>query len=223
MPDQRDERARELYNVGTARLTPTAIRTSRDLAPYIDHTLLKPDATRDDLIKLCDEAHKYGFAGVCVNLSNVALVKRLLEGSEVKPIAVVDFPLGAAMTSAKVFYGYVECDIREVVQAAQRPVKVILETGALTRDEKVIACALAKAAGAAFVKTSTGFGPGGATAEDVALMRAVVGDDVGVKASGGVRTTADAQKMIEAGANRLGTSASVAIVTGAVAPASGKY
>jgi deoxyribose-phosphate aldolase len=249
MPDQRDERARELYNVGTARLTPTAIRTSRDLAPYIDHTLLKPDATRDDLIKLCDEARKYGFAGVCVNLSNVALVKRLLEGSEVKPIAVVDFPLGAAMTSAKVFetreairagaaeidmvinigalkaknYGYVECDIREVVQAAQRPVKVILETGALTRDEKVIACALAKAAGAAFVKTSTGFGPGGATAEDVALMRAVVDDDVGVKASGGVRTTADAQKMIEAGANRLGTSASVAIVTGAVAPASGKY
>jgi deoxyribose-phosphate aldolase len=250
MPDQRDERARELYNVGTARLTPTAIRTSRDLAPYIDHTLLKPDATRDDLIKLCDEARKYGFAGVCVNLSNVALVKRLLEGSEVKPIAVVDFPLGAAMTSAKVFetreairagaaeidmvinigalkaknYGYVECDIREVVQASKpRPVKVILETGALTRDEKVIGCALSKAAGAAFVKTSTGFGPGGATAEDIALMRAIVGDDVGVKASGGVRTTADAQKMIEAGANRLGTSASVAIVTGAVAPASGKY
>jgi deoxyribose-phosphate aldolase len=249
MPDQRDERARELYNVGTARLTPTAIRTSRDLAPYIDHTLLKPDATREDLIKLCDEARKYGFATVCVNLSNVGLVKRLLEGSDVKPIAVVGFPLGTAVTSAKVFetreairagaaeidmvinisalkakhYGYVECDIREVVQAAKRPVKVILETGALSRDEKVIACALAKAAGAAFVKTSTGFGPGGATAEDVALMRAVVGDDVGVKASGGVRTTADAQKMIEAGANRLGTSASVAIVTGAVAPASGKY
>jgi deoxyribose-phosphate aldolase len=242
--------ARELYDVGTARLTPLAIRTSRDLAPYIDHTLLKPDATRDDLIKLCDEARKYGFATVCVNSSNVGLVKRLLEGSDVKPIAVVGFPLGAAATGAKVFetreairagaaeidmvinigalkaknYGYLECDIREVVQAAKpRPVKVILETGALTRDEKVIACALAKAAGAAFVKTSTGFGPGGATAEDVALMRAVVGDEVGVKASGGVRTTADAQRMIEAGANRLGASASVAIVTGTGAPASGKY
>jgi deoxyribose-phosphate aldolase len=232
--------AHELYNVGTARLTPLAIRTSRDLAPYIDHTLLKPDATRDDLVKLCDEARKYGFATVCVNSSNVALASRLLQGCSTKAIAVVGFPLGAATTSAKTFetreairagaaeidmviqigqlkaknYAYVECDIREVVQAAKpRPVKVILETGALTRDEKVIACALAKAAGAAFVKTSTGFGPGGATAE------------VGVKASGGVRTTADAQKMVEAGANRLGASASVAIVTGVspVAAGAGKY
>jgi len=241
--------ARELYGIGTARLTPEALRTSKDLAPYIDHTLLKPDATRDDLIKLCDEARRYGFATVCVNSSNVALCARLLQGSGVKPIAVVGFPLGAAITSAKVFetreairagaaeidmvihigqlkarnYGYVECDIREVVQAAKpKPVKVILETGALSRDEKVIGCALAKAAGAAFVKTSTGFGPGGATAEDIALMRAVVGDDVGVKASGGVRTTADAQKMVAAGANRLGASASVAIVTGQSAGA-GKY
>lgn len=241
--------ARELFNIGTARLTPSAIRTSKDLAPYIDHTLLKPDATREDLIKLCDEARRYGFATVCVNSSNVGLCARLLHGSSVKPIAVVGFPLGAATTSAKVFetreairagaaeidmvihigqlkaknYAYVECDIREVVQAAKpRPVKVILETGALTRDEKVIGCALAKAAGAAFVKTSTGFGPGGATAEDIALMRAVVGEDVGVKASGGVRTTADAQRMVEAGANRLGASASVAIVTGGQA-SSGKY
>ncbi|HZX94913.1 MAG TPA: deoxyribose-phosphate aldolase [Myxococcales bacterium] len=242
--------ARELYDVGTARLTPLAIRTSRDLAPYIDHTLLKPDATRDDLIKLCDEARKYGFATVCVNSSNVPLCARLLQGSSTRPIAVVGFPLGAATTSAKVFeareavragaaeidmvinigqlkarnYAYVQCDIREVVAAAKpRPVKVILETGALTRDEKVIGCALSKAAGAAFVKTSTGFGPGGATAEDVALMRQVVGDDVGVKASGGVRTTADAQKMVEAGANRLGASASVAIVTGVSAVSGGKY
>src|SRR5438067_9115301 len=241
--------ARELYDIGTARLSPSAIRTSKDLAPYIDHTLLKPDATRDDLVKLCDEARRYGFATVCVNSGNVALCSRLLQGTSVKPVAVVGFPLGAATTSAKVFetkeairngaqeidmvisigqlkarnYGFVECDIHEVVLAARpRPVKVILETGALTRDEKVIASALAKAAGAAFVKTSTGFGPGGATAEDVALMRAVVGDDVGVKASGGVRTTADAQKMVEAGANRLGASASVAIVTGAQAGA-GKY
>jgi deoxyribose-phosphate aldolase len=242
--------AHELYNVGTARLTPLAIRTSRDLAPYIDHTLLKPDATRDDLVKLCDEARKYGFATVCVNSSNVGLASRLLQGCSTKPIAVVGFPLGAGTTSAKTFeareairagaaeidmvinigqlkaknYAYVECDIHEVVQAAKpRPVKVILETGALTRDEKVIGCALSKAAGAAFVKTSTGFGPGGATAEDVALMRAVVGDDVGVKASGGVRTTADAQKMVEAGANRLGASASVAIVTGVTPVAAGKY
>jgi deoxyribose-phosphate aldolase len=242
--------ARGLFETGTARLTPLAIRTSRDLAPYIDHTLLKPDATREDLIKLCDEARRYGFATVCVNSGNVALCARLLAGCATRPIAVVGFPLGAATTGAKVFeareairagaaeidmvinigqlkarnYGFVECDIREVVQAARpRPVKVILETGALSRDEKVIGCALAKAAGAAFVKTSTGFGPGGATAEDVALMRQVVGDEVGVKASGGVRTTEDARRMVQAGANRLGASASVAIVTGVSAVAGAKY
>ncbi|HZR07898.1 MAG TPA: deoxyribose-phosphate aldolase [Myxococcales bacterium] len=230
-----------MLETGTARLTPLAIRTSRDLAPYIDHTLLKPEATRDDLVRLCEEARRYGFATVCVNPVNVALCARLLEGSSTKAIAVAGFPLGAVTTSAKVFeareavragaaeidmvinigqlkarnYAYVECDIREVVQAVRpRPVKVILETGALTRDEKVIGCALAKAAGAAFVKTSTGFGPGGATADDVALMRQIVGDDVGVKASGGVRTTDDARRMVAAGANRLGASASVAIVTG---------
>jgi deoxyribose-phosphate aldolase len=242
--------ARELRDVGTARLTPLAIRTSRDLAPYIDHTLLKPEATREDLVKLCEEARRYGFATVCVNSGNVALCARLLEGCSVRPIAVVGFPLGAGTTGAKAFeareairagaaeidmvinigqlkarnYGFVEADIREVVQAARpRPVKVILETGALTRDEKVIGCALAKAAGAAFVKTSTGFGPGGATAEDVALMREIVGEDVGVKASGGVRTTADARRMVEAGANRLGASASVAIVTGVSAVPGAKY
>ena len=240
----------QLYDIGTARLTPLAIRTSRDLAPYIDHTLLKADATRDELVKLCDEARKYGFATVCVNSSNVGLAARLLQGCSTKAIAVVGFPLGAGTTGAKTFeareairagaceidmvinigqlkarnYAYVECDIREVVQASKpKPVKVILETGALTRDEKIIACALSKAAGAAFVKTSTGFGVGGATAEDIALMRSVVGDDVGVKASGGVRTTADARKMVEAGANRLGASASVAIVTGLAPVAAGKY
>ena len=242
--------ARALHELGTARLTPLAIRTSRDLAPYIDHTLLRADATRDDLVKLCDEARRWGFATVCVNSGNVALCARLLEGCSTRPIAVVGFPLGAAATGAKVFeareairagaaeidmvinigqlkaknYGYVECDIREVVQAARpRPVKVILETGALTRDEKVIGCALAKAAGAAFVKTSTGFGPGGATVEDVALMREIVGEDVGVKASGGVRTAADARRLVEAGANRLGASASVAIVTGMSAVSGVKY
>ena len=121
--------------------------------------------------------------------------------------------LNVGMLKAKE-YGYVESDIRDVVRAVRpRPVKVILETGALTRDQKIIASAVAKVAGAAFVKTSTGFGPGGATVEDVALLREIVGGDVGVKASGGIRTAADARKMIEAGASRLGTSASVAIVT----------
>ena len=240
---------RALFDVGTARLTPLAIRTSKDIAQYIDHTLLKPEATRADLIKLCEEARKWGFATVCVNSSNVGAASRLLQGSQTRAIAVVGFPLGAGTTSAKVFetresirqgaaeidmvinigalksreYELVVCDIRAVVEAARpRPVKVILETGGLTRDEKVIACALAKAAGAAFVKTSTGFGPGGATAEDIVLMRSVVGDDVGVKASGGVRTTQDAQNMIAAGANRIGASASVAIVTGQTTGA-GKY
>ena len=241
--------ARAMADGGATRLTPLAIRTSKDLAPYIDHTLLKPDATRDDLVKICDEARRFGFATVCVNSSNIPLVARLLGGSSVKPIAVVGFPLGAATTGAKVFetreavrggageidmvinqgalkskdYGAAFDDIRAVVEAARpAPVKVILETGGLSRDEKVIACALAKAAGAAFVKTSTGFGPGGATAEDIALMRAVVGGEMGVKASGGIRSTADAEKMVAAGANRIGASASVAIVSGARA-AAGKY
>ena len=233
-----------------ARFTPLAIRTSRDIAPYIDHTLLKADATREELIKLCDEARKWGFATVCVNSSNVALCKRLLEGTSTKPIAVVGFPLGAASSSSKAFetreavragaaeidmvinigalkskeYGQVECDIRSVVEAARpAPVKVILETGGLTRDEKVIACALSKAAGAAFVKTSTGFGPGGATAEDIALMREIVGPEMGVKASGGVRTTADAEKMLAAGATRVGASASVGIVTNIKPAVAAKY
>jgi deoxyribose-phosphate aldolase len=241
--------ARALADSGSARIAPIAIRTSKDLAPLIDHTLLKADATRDEVIKLCDEAKKWGFATVCLNSSNIGLAARLLAGSSVKPIAVVGFPLGAGTTSAKVFetreavrcgaaeidmvlnqgalksrdYVLVEEDIRAVVAAAGgRPVKVILETGGLTRDEKIISCALAKAAGAAFVKTSTGFGPGGATAEDIALMRAVVGDTIGVKASGGVRTTEDAQKMVAAGANRIGASASIAIVTG-MKPAASKY
>jgi deoxyribose-phosphate aldolase len=211
------------------------------LASMIDHTLLKPGASREDLIRLCAEAREHGFATVCVRPENVAFCSRQLEGSNVRAISVVGFPSGTETTAAKTAearavladggweldmvlhvgrlkgkdYGYVEADIRTVVEAAKgRTVKVILETGALTRDEKVAACALAKAAGAAFVKTSTGFGPGGATAEDVALMRTIVGDDVGVKASGGIRTAADAGRMIAAGANRLGTSASVAIVTG---------
>ncbi|MGV3624627.1 MAG: deoxyribose-phosphate aldolase [Archangium sp.] len=225
----------------TARVSPDKLRTSQDIAQYIDHTLLKPEATREEVLKLCDEAKKYGFATVCVNSINVGTAARALHGSNVLPIAVVGFPLGAGLPSAKAFetreavrcgareidtvinigalrakdYALVQKDIEAVVNAAKPwPVKVILETSQLKEDEKIIGCALSKSAGAAFVKTSTGFAQGGATAEDVALMRRIVGDDVGVKASGGVRSTEDAMKMITAGANRIGASASIAIVTG---------
>lgn len=225
----------------TERVTPDKLRTSQDIAPYIDHTLLKPEATREEVLKLCEEAKKYGFATVCVNAVNVGTAARALHGTSVLPIAVVGFPLGASLPQAKAFetreavrcgakeidtvinigalkardYALVLADLQAVVNAAKPwPVKVILETSQLTADEKVIGCALSKAAGAAFVKTSTGFAAGGATVEDVALMRRIVGDDVGVKASGGVRSTDDAMKMIAAGANRIGASASIAIVTG---------
>jgi len=212
-----------------------------DLAPLIDHTVLRPEATADEVAKACAEARSYGFAAVCVRPENVALAARLLAGCRTLSIAVVDFPLGTARTAAKVEearkaiaagaqeldmvvnlaalhgrdYALVLRDIQAVVEVAgPRAVKVILETGALSRDEKAIGAALAKAAGAAFVKTSTGFGPGGATVEDVAFLRLMVGREMGVKASGGIRTAADARKMIEAGATRIGASASVAIITG---------
>lgn len=233
---------------GAARISPESIRTSADIAPYIDHTLLKPEASREEVLKLAEEARKHGFATVCVNSVNVALAARVLAGSKTVPIAVVGFPLGAALPSAKAFeareaircgakeidmvinigalkakdYALVLKDIAMVVEASRpHPVKVILETSQLTLEEKICACALSKAAGAAFVKTSTGFSSGGATAEDIALMRKVVGDDVGVKASGGVRSAEDAMKMIQAGANRIGASASVAIITGQ--KSTGKY
>lgn len=229
---------------GAAPATPGSSSEGRprpDLARIIDHTLLKPDATRDDLRKLCSEAMAHHFFSVCVNSVNVPFVREQLRGSTVAICAVVGFPLGAMSPSAKAFetteairagadeidmvinvgalksrdYPLVLDDIARVVGAAQgKVVKVILETGMLTRDEKVIACALSKAAGATFVKTSTGFGPGGATAEDIALMRAVVGPELGVKASGGVRSAQDADRMVAAGATRLGASSSVAIVTG---------
>ncbi len=217
-----------------------------DLGRIIDHTLLKPDATRDDLRKICSEAMAWHFFSVCVNSVNVPFCREQLRGSSVAVCAVVGFPLGAMTPNAKAFetteairagadeidmvlnvgalrsrdYALVLDDIAKVVGAAQgRVVKVILETGMLTRDEKVIACALSKAAGASFVKTSTGFGAGGATVEDIALMRAVVGDELGVKASGGVRTAADADAMVAAGATRVGASSSVAIVSGGVGKA----
>jgi len=211
------------------------------MAAMIDHTLLKPDATREQLMKICEEAKQYSFATVCVNSANIPLVARQLLGSAVKPIAVVGFPLGAATSQAKAFeareaihagaeeidmvinigalkskdYRTVFEDIKTVVEASKpHKVKVILETAQLNDEEKVISCALAKTAGAAFVKTSTGFGGGGATVEDIVLMRRIVGSDMEVKASGGIRTREDAQKMIQAGADRIGASASVAIVTG---------
>lgn len=233
-----------LLQLGAARVGagPGGARPREGMAAHIDHTLLKAEATYEELQKVCEEARKWHFATVCVNASHIPLVAKLLSGSGVKPIAVVGFPLGAMTPAAKAFeareavrsgareidmvihigalksrdYATVSEDIRRVVEASRPwPVKVILETGGLSHDEKVIGCALAKAAGAAFVKTSTGFGPGGATVDDIALMRRIVGDDVGVKASGGVRDAETAEQMIAAGADRIGASASVAIVTGA--------
>jgi deoxyribose-phosphate aldolase len=217
-----------------------AIRAPSDLAPLIDHTLLKPGATAEEVRALCAEAARWGFAGACVRPEWVAEVARCLAGTAVRPVSVVDFPEGRGTTGERVAealgafacgaaeidvvvalpallardYRHVLEDLAELVGRSGVPVKVILETCRLSREQKAIACALASAAGAAFVKTSTGFAEGGATAEDVALMRSVVGDAMGVKASGGIRTAADALRMVQAGADRLGTSASVAIVTG---------
>lgn len=210
-------------------------------AKFIDHTLLKPEATREEIVKLCQEAKEHGFASVCVNPHYVKLCATMLRGSEVKVCSVVGFPLGANSTRVKTYetqvacedgareidmvinvgelksknYDLVEADIASVVaaaDAANATVKVILETCLLTDEEKVIASTLAKNAGAHFVKTSTGFSKAGATIEDVALMRKAVGDAMGVKASGGVRDYATAKKMIEYGATRIGASASVKIV-----------
>lgn len=211
------------------------------LARMIDHTLLKPDATADMIAQLCFEARKHHFASVCVNPTHVKLCAELLQGTDVKVCTVIGFPLGATSTEVKVFEtknalenGATEIDmvinigalkagdnelvahdIREVVataHAAGALVKVIIETALLTDEEKVIASLLSKEAGADFVKTSTGFSSGGATVHDVALMRRVVGPDLGVKAAGGIRTHEDAEQLIAAGATRLGASAGVKII-----------
>lgn len=215
---------------------------SEKLASMIDHTLLKPTASREDVVKLCEEARRYGFASVCINPCYVALSAQLLRMTNVKVCTVVGFPLGANRSEVKAYetaravedgaqevdmvanigavksgdYDLVESDIRAVVEACRSIVvsKVIIEAALLTDDEKIEVCRRAKAAGADFVKTSTGFGPGGATAHDVALMRSVVGDEMGVKAAGGIRDLATAQEMIAAGASRIGASASVKIVGG---------
>jgi deoxyribose-phosphate aldolase len=214
-----------------------------DIARFIDHTLLRADATFDQIATLCDEARQFGFASVCVHPCYVSRCAELLRGCAVKVCTVIGFPLGANATETKAFEAgrairdgateidmvinvgalksgqddLVENDVRAVVEAAKLGgaiCKVILETALLNDDEKVRACHAARRAGADFVKTSTGFGPGGATPEDVALMsRAVSGTRMGVKASGGIRNLQDAQRMIRAGATRLGASAGVRIVT----------
>lgn len=212
------------------------------LASMIDHTLLKPEAAKSEIEKLCNEARSYSFCSVCVNPANVRQAAGLLQGSGVKVCTVIGFPLGASTPVIKAMeardaiangatevdmvinvgalksgdYDLCARDIKAVVDAAgdQALVKVIIETCLLTDEEKRKACQLAKNAGAHFVKTSTGFGKGGATVEDVMLMRQVVGPEMGVKASGGVRDRETAEKMFRAGANRFGTSAGVAIVAG---------
>lgn len=220
---------------------PVALREAATLAGRIDHTLLGAAATSAEITRVCQEAREHGFASVCVNSRWVPVVAAELAGSGVLTCSVVGFPLGAMASRAKaeetalvISEGADEIDmvisvgdlkegnlsgvlhdISGVVVAAQgRPVKVIIETCLLDDVEKAIACDIAARAGAAYVKTSTGMSTGGATAADVALMRAVVGDDLGVKASGGIRTTQDAATMIAAGADRIGASASIAIAAG---------
>ncbi|MCI7805815.1 MAG: deoxyribose-phosphate aldolase [Bullifex sp.] len=217
-----------------------------NIASYIDHTMLAPQATVSQIRKLCEEAVKYHFASVCVNSCHVALCAELLKGTGVNVCTVVGFPLGAMSTKAKAFeaecavadgaveidmvinvgalkdenWTFVEDDIRAVKKACGgKLLKVILETCLLTDDEIVRACQLSEAAGADYVKTSTGFSKGGATAEAVSLMRKTVGDRLGVKASGGIRDRESALKMIEAGASRLGCSAGVKIMEGEVSDA----
>ena len=211
-----------------------------DYAKMIDHTLLKPEATKEQVKNLCEEAVQYGFHSVCVNSSFVYYCAELLKDSDVKVCTVIGFPLGAMSTAGKAAeaqatvadgaeeldmvihvgmiksgdWDYVKQDIASVVEAAgdKAVVKVILETCLLTDEEKRKACMICKEAGASFVKTSTGFSNGGATVKDVALMREAVGSDMGVKASGGIRSFQDARAMVEAGADRIGASSGIAII-----------
>lgn len=239
------DRMGNVVNAGAERLSSTlgVIPQDQNLARLIDHTLLKPDATQQEIAQLCFEARKYGFASVCVNPTWVQLCAQLLKGSPVKVCTVIGFPLGATSAESKAFetktaieQGATEIDmvinigalkardletvardIRGVVQAAHSKniiVKVIIETSLLTDEEKTIASLISKEAGADFVKTSTGFAGGGATVHDVELMRKTVGPQMGVKASGGVRTFEDAASMIKAGATRIGASAGVKIIQG---------
>jgi deoxyribose-phosphate aldolase len=240
------DRVQKVIHNGASRITAGLGYIPRDLgvARLIDHTLLKPDASAEQIAQLCREAREYHFASVCVNSAYVPLCADLLKGSDVAVCTVVGFPLGASPPEVKAYEaqlaiqnGATEIDMvmnigalkSRDLKALYRDIatvvatchahhvicKVILETAQISDEEKVIACQIAKMAGADFVKTSTGFGGGGATVEDVALMRRVVGPQIGVKASGGVRTFADTEAMVKAGATRIGASAGVAIVKGA--------
>jgi deoxyribose-phosphate aldolase len=237
------DKVQEVVNAGASRLTSTLgnVDVGPNISGMIDHTLLKPDASQDQIAQLCYEARKYGFAAVCVNPSYVKLCAQLLQGTPVHVCTVVGFPLGATPPEVKAYeaqkaiddgatevdmvinigalkskdYALVERDIATVARtchAGRAILKVIIEAALLTDEEKVIACQLAKAAGANYVKTSTGFGPSGATVQDVALMRRAVGPELGVKAAGGIKTFEDVKAMVAAGATRIGASAGVKIV-----------
>jgi deoxyribose-phosphate aldolase len=236
-------KTRAVVDAGADRIScgPTVLELDAGFAGLIDHTLLKPEASRDEIRKLCKEAAKFGFASVCINPWYVPLAAELLRGTKVKVCTVIGFPLGATLPQVKIYEAeeaiklgaqeidmvinvgalksgqddVVQSDIRGVVEASHRGraiCKVILETALLTVEEKVRASVATKQAGADFIKTSTGFSTAGATAEDVALMRAIVGSEIGVKAAGGVRSFDDLKKMVCAGATRIGASASVKIM-----------
>jgi deoxyribose-phosphate aldolase len=237
------DKIQQVVEAGASRLTSTLgnVEIGTDVAKLIDHTLLKPDATQDQIAQLCYEARKFGFAAVCVNPTHVKLCSQLLQGTQVQVCTVVGFPLGATPPEVKAYeaqqaiddgatevdmvinigalkskdYALVERDIAMVARACHAGgaiLKVIIEAALLTDEDKVIACQLSKVAGADYVKTSTGFGPGGATARDVALMRRAVGPELGVKAAGGIKNLADAKEMVAAGATRIGASAGIKIV-----------
>jgi deoxyribose-phosphate aldolase len=237
------DKIQQVIDAGASRVTSTLghVAVGPGVSRLIDHTLLKADASQDQIAQLCYEARKYGFAAVCVNPTHVKLCAQLLQGSSVAVCTVVGFPLGATPPEVKAYesqqaiddgatevdmvinigalkskdYALVERDIAMVARTCQAGgvlLKVIIEAALLNDEEKVIACQLAKAAGADYVKTSTGFGPGGATVHDVALMRQVVGPEMGVKAAGGIKSYEDAQAMVAAGATRIGASAGVKIL-----------
>jgi deoxyribose-phosphate aldolase len=237
------DRVQQVVDAGASRLTSALgqVGVGPDIAKYIDHTLLKPDATQDQIAQLCYEARKYGFAAVCVNPAYTKLCAQLLKGSPVHVCTVVGFPLGATPPEVKAYeaqkaiddgatevdmvinigalkskdYALVERDIATVARtchAGGAILKVIIEAALLSDEEKVIACQLAKVAGSDYVKTSTGFGPGGATVHDVELMRRAVGPDLGVKAAGGIKSYQDAKAMVAAGATRIGASAGIKIL-----------
>lgn len=224
----------------------TDVKAPSELAPFIDHTLLKAEATAVDIDKLCDEALRYRFKGVCVNSIFIGQVANRLKGSSVVPVSVVGFPLGAMLSEAKaretelaVLAGaqeidtvlaigalkagdtrYAEADLKTVVRAAgQAPVKVILETGLLTNEEIALACRISESAGAHFVKTATGFLGRGASLDDIHLMKKSCSPRMKIKASGGIKTFKQARELIHAGAHRLGTSSGVALVSGSAAGA----